>query len=95
MKKILITFLVVTLCLMNGMANDKFIKKSTDVLCLAPDATGLCLALAKHDTEGIKQLALSAATSLAVNYGMELCIHKNRPDGTGHHGNGHDEPLFL
>ena len=85
MKRKLVFILILTLCLTKGMADDSFIRKSTDVLCLAPDATGLCLALAKHDTEGIKQLALSTATCLAVNYGLELCIRKERPDGTGHH----------
>ena len=72
------------MCCLVGHASD-FVKKSTDVLCLAPDATGLCLAIAKHDSQGIKQLALSTATCLAVNYGLELCIRKDRPDGTGHH----------
>ena len=28
---------------------------------------------------------MSTATCLAVNYGLELCIRKDRPDGTGHH----------
>ena len=83
-KRLFITLLLMS-CLINGMAQDKFVKKSTDALCLAPSATGLCIALAKHDKEGIKQLGLSTATCLAVNYGLELCIRKDRPDGTGHH----------
>lgn len=66
-------------------AQSKFVERSTDVLCLAPSATGLCVAIANHDTEGMKQLGLSTATCLAVNYGLELCIKKDRPDGTGHH----------
>ena len=82
MKRVLTILLA--LCCLSAHASD-FVKKSTDVLCLAPDATGLCLALAKHDTEGLKQLGLSTATCLAVNYGLELCIKKDRPDGTGHH----------
>lgn len=85
MMKRLLLFLVLASCLTGGHANDGFVKKSTDVLCLAPDATGLCLAIAKHDKEGLKELALSTATCLAVNYGLELCIRKGRPDGTGHH----------
>lgn len=83
MKRVLTILLA--LCCLSAHASDDFVKKSTDVLCLAPDATGLCLALAKHDTEGLKQLGLSTATCLAVNYGLELCIRKDRPDGTGHH----------
>ena len=72
------------MCCLAGHAND-FVKKSTDVLCLLPDATALGVAIAKHDTEGLKELGLSTATCLAVNYGLELCIRKERPDGTGHH----------
>ena len=66
-------------------AEDKELKTTTDLLCLVPDATALGVAIAKHDTEGLKQLGLSTATCLAVNYGLELCIRKDRPDGTGHH----------
>ena len=64
---------------------DDDLKRTTDVLCLLPDATAVGLAIARHDTDGLKQLGLSTATCLAVNYGLELCISKRRPDGTGHH----------
>jgi len=76
--------IVMTSCL-HGHAGDDALKYTTDVLCLMPDATAVAVALAKHDTEGLKQLGLSTATCLAVNYGLELCIRKDRPDGTGHH----------
>lgn len=66
-------------------ASDEGLRHATDILCLAPDATALAVTLAKHDTQGLKQLGLSAATCLVVNYGLELCIRKDRPDGTGHH----------
>ena len=66
-------------------ADDDALRHTTDVLCLLPDATALGVAIAKHDTEGLKQLGLSTAVCLAVNYGLELCIRKDRPDGTGHH----------
>ena len=85
MTKRLFIALLLAMTLFNGMAGDKFVKRSTDALCIAPSATGLCIAIAKHDKEGIKQLGLSTATCLAVNYGLELCIRKERPDGTGHH----------
>ena len=85
MTKRLFIALLLAMTLFNGMAGDKFVKRSTDALCIAPSATGLCIAIAKHDKEGIKQLGLSTATCLAVNYGLELCISKDRPDGTGHH----------
>ena len=83
MRKVLCILLA--FCCLLTHADDNFVKKSTDVLCLLPDATALGVAIAKHDTEGLKQLGLSAATCLAVNYGLELCIRKDRPDGTGHH----------
>ncbi len=70
---------------LNTRADDDALRHTTDVLCLVPDATALGVAIAKHDTEGLKQLGLSTATCLAVNYGLELCIRKDRPDGTGHH----------
>ena len=86
MKKRLFIIVMMTLAfVMNSVASDKFVKRSTDALCLVPSATGLCVAIAKHDTEGIKQLGLSTAACLAVNYGLELCIRKERPNGTGHH----------
>ena len=66
-------------------AGDDGLRHTTDVMCLLPDATALGVTIAKHDTEGMKQLGLSTATCLAVNYGLELCIRKERPDGTGHH----------
>ena len=72
-------------CSMQVQAKDDALRHTTDVLCLLPDATALGVAIAKHDTEGLKQLGLSTATCLAVNYGLELCIRKDRPDGTGHH----------
>ena len=70
---------------LSTFAQSKFVERSTDVLCLAPTATGLVKAIVEHDKKGILQLGLSTATTLAVNYGLEACIKKDRPDGTGHH----------
>lgn len=61
------------------------VDKTTDVLCLAPALTGACVAWAKEDWDGMKQLGLSAATGIAANYLLEAAITKDRPDGTGHH----------
>lgn len=80
----LLTVLLLASC-MTARANDDALRHTTDVLCLLPDATALGVAISKHDTEGMKQLGLSTATCLAVNYGLELCIRKDRPDGSGHH----------
>lgn len=82
--RVFIATLLLVSCL-SVHAGDDGLRYTTDVLCLLPDATALGVAFAKHDTEGMKQLGLSAATCLAVNYGLELCIRKDRPDGTGHH----------
>ena len=79
---------IATLLLVSSLtvqAGDDALRHTTDVLCLLPDATALGVTIAKHDTEGMKQLGLSTATCLALNYGLELCIRKDRPDGTGHH----------
>ena len=87
MNRFLKYFLAISL-LTTGLtahAHDEALRYTTDVLCLLPDATALGVAFAKHDTEGMKQLGLSTATCLAINYGLELCIKKDRPDGTGHH----------
>lgn len=78
------TILLMLTCI-TAHAGDDALRHTTDVLCLLPDATALGVAIAKHDNEGLKQLGLSTATCLAVNYGLELCIRKDRPDGTGHH----------
>ncbi len=76
---------LILVCGFHIHAKDDALRHTTDVLCLLPDATALGAAIAKHDNEGLKQLAFSTATCLAVNYGLELCIRKDRPDGTGHH----------
>ena len=82
--RVFIATLLLVTCL-SVHAGDDGLRYTTDVLCLLPDAPALGVAFAKHDTEGMKQLGLSTATCLAVNYGLELCIRKDRPDGTGHH----------
>jgi membrane-associated phospholipid phosphatase len=83
MKRVLVLFLAI-ICL-TAHAGDDGLRHATDVMCLLPDATALGVTIVKHDTEGMKQLAFSTATCLVLNYGLELCIRKDRPDGTGHH----------
>lgn len=61
------------------------IDKSTDVLAVLPTATGFAVALVEHDGKGAIQLGLSTASTLAINYGLEALIKKDRPDGSGHH----------
>ena len=61
------------------------VDKSTDCLMFVPAATGMVISLVEKDYQGLKQLALSGATSAAANYLLELSIKKDRPDGTGCH----------
>ena len=49
-------------------------------MCLAPAATGLVKSIVEKDRKGILQLTLSTATGIAVNYGLNACIKKNRPE---------------
>lgn len=63
----------------------KMVERSTDVLSVLPSATGLVKAFVEHDRRGMVQFALSTGTTLAVNYGLELAVRKDRPDGSGHH----------
>lgn len=69
----------------NAMAQDKFVERSTDVLCVVPTLTGLCAAIVNEDKKGAVELGLSTATALVANYALEAAITKDRPDGTGRH----------
>ena len=80
----IISTLILLLFLMPA-AQAQFVKKSTDVLCLVPSATAAVNTVARHDRKGMLQLALSSASCIVVNYGLEAAITKERPDGTGHH----------
>lgn len=86
MKRILL-FHVLAFVLVcgTGRAQTKAVKRTTDVLCLVPSGVGLVKAICDHDRKGIWQLGLSTATTLAVNYGLEAIVRKDRPDGDGHH----------
>lgn len=72
--------LIVVFCFSaTAWGQQKFVDRSTDVLCLAPAATGLVKAIVEKDRKGVLQLTLSTATGIAVNYGLNACIKKNRP----------------
>ena len=61
-------------------AQSRFVERSTDVLCLVPSATGLVKAIVEHDRKGILELGLSSVTGIALNYGLNACIKKDRPE---------------
>lgn len=81
----IVVFLVVISFLMSLGARAQFVQKSTDVLCLVPTATAVVLTFVKKDEKGFKQLALSTLSSVALSYGLEACVRKERPDGDGMH----------
>lgn len=81
----IVVFLVVTSFLMSLGARAQSVQKSTDVLCLVPTATAVVLTFVKKDEKGFKQLALSTLSSVALSYGLEACVRKERPDGDGMH----------
>lgn len=53
MKIIFILFASLMLHAASVSAQSKFVERSTDVLCLAPSATGLIKAIAEKDKKGI------------------------------------------
>ncbi|MBO7440047.1 MAG: phosphatase PAP2 family protein, partial [Bacteroidales bacterium] len=77
--------LILTVIIATTNTNAQFVKKSTDIVCLVPSAVAAVNTLARHDRKGMLQLGLSSATCIAVNYGLEAMITKERPDGTGSH----------
>lgn len=81
----IVVFLVVISFLLSLGARAQFVQKSTDVLCLVPTATAVVLTFVKKDEKGFKQLALSTLSSVALSYGLEACVRKERPDGDGMH----------
>ena len=85
MIKGVILSLLLLLTALTLSAKSSVVKRSTDVLCLLPSGTGFVKALVEQDREGLWQLGLSSATTLAANYALEAAIKKDRPDGTGHH----------
>lgn len=85
MKKNILLTLCIYFLSTSISAQSRFVQRTTDVLMVVPSAVGLGKAIVEHDTKGIIQLGLSSATVLALNFGLEAIITKDRPDGTGHH----------
>lgn len=83
--KPLLLLLLLLLPFAKVSAQKDAIDKSTDVLAVLPTATGVVAAVIEHDRKGAIQLGLSTASTLAINYGLEALIKKDRPDGSGHH----------
>lgn len=84
MKKLVIALLLL-MASGTARAQERFVQRTTDVLCTLPTLAGVCLAIANEDKKGALELGLSTATALAANYALEGLVRKDRPDGTGHH----------
>lgn len=87
-RRALITILALLIASTGNAQSESTIKAvnlSTHCLCLVPSATGFIKAIAEKDKIGIHQLGVSTMTTFALNYTLEACITKERPDGTGMH----------
>lgn len=73
-------FLIGAMVQICALAQQNYVKYSSDVLCLAPATTGLVKAIVDNDKKGILQLGLSSVTGIALNYGLNACIAKDRPE---------------
>lgn len=91
MKKILILILAMLTGLPPLHAEEPLsdarrnVRTSTDVLAVAMPAATLTTLLAMGDWQGLKQGALTAATTVGVTYILKYSIHKRRPDGSDSH----------
>lgn len=61
------------------------VKVSTDWLTVGMSGVTFTCILLKKDWTGLKQNALSLATTLGTTYLLKYTIRKARPDGTDHH----------
>lgn len=76
----LLIFLMLQFAFCRVSAQSKFVERSTDILCFAPTATGLLKAIVDKDRKGIVQVSLGTVTGIALNYGLNACIKKDRPE---------------
>lgn len=79
-KRIMLLYVIILCFMAKAWGQHKFVERSTDILCLAPAATGLVKALVEKDRKGCLQLSLSAVTGIAFNYGLNACVKKKRPE---------------
>lgn len=86
--KCIVVMLMAVMTTLGVCGQSKFVEQSTHVLCLAPAATGLVKAIVEKDNKGLVQLGLSTATGLALNYGLNACVGKDRPVMPDHPGWG-------
>ena len=81
-------WMICALCLSTTIATAqsyRALRTTTDVACVLPAAAGVTMGIIAKDHRGLLQLGLSEASTLAVNYALELSIRKQRPTGNGEH----------
>ena len=79
-------FLTLVFCYVSSAyCQNVHVERTMDVLSIVPSMAGLCMSVVNKDKKGAVELALSTATTLAVNYSLEAIIKKERPDGSGSH----------
>lgn len=71
--------IILLLIQIRSFAQREYVERSADILCLAPAVTGLAKACAEDDWQGVLKLGLSSATGIALNYGLNASIAKDRP----------------
>lgn len=66
----------------NLSSGRKAVKTSSDIMAGVTPVACMATVLILQDWEGVKQGALSAATTLAVTYALKYAVGKERPDKT-------------
>lgn len=61
------------------------VETSTDIAMFIAPVAGLATSLALNDKEGVKQLFIGGATTVAVDYLLKYTIKKERPDASDNH----------
>jgi membrane-associated phospholipid phosphatase len=61
------------------------VRVSTDVLALSMPVATIAYEFITQDWTGVKQGALTAATTIGATYILKYATHKERPDGSDYH----------
>ena len=79
MKKTISCIVLFLMAQTKVLAQQRFVDYSSDIICFAPSATALVKTIFEKDRKGFLQLGFSSVTGIALNYGLNVCVRKNRP----------------